>query len=93
MVIENPYRAAIKREWDGCRYDLEDLSGNLRGVAEMLAQAWSGGVSQDRVLLLDWLRDQMTSAANAAGSEFYEAYWRQPVEVDEGAWQTRWRQV
>ena len=90
-MVENPYRAAIKREWDGSRDDLEDMTADLRGAGEMLTVAWTGGVSRDRVQLLDWLRDQMSQAANAAGTVFFEAFWRQPELVDEGAWQTRWR--
>ena len=92
-MVENPYRAAVKREWDTSRDDLDDMSGNLRWAADTLARAWTGGVAADRVQLLDWLRDQMSQAANAAGTQFYDAYWRQPAEVDEDAWQTRWRQA
>jgi len=90
-MVANPYRVVIKSEWDGCADEVEILRGFLDGLVGLLPQAWQGGSSGVRCEKLGYSRDSARSMARRVDHEFYTAYWNQPADVDEGAWQTRWR--
>jgi len=91
--VPNPYLAAIKAEKSRTSGDVTALSGLLNGVVGMFHTAWEGGLADQTCDRMASLGRAAAEAGASATAAYDTAIAGQPAQVDEDAWQTRWRSL
>ena len=91
--VSNPYKEAIRREWNYSRFDIDRLGGLLSQALLLLPQAWAGGASDDVYQELSDMQTDAKTVSDDVDDKFDWAWRRQPTMVDENAWQVTWRHM
>ncbi len=93
-MVANPYRAAMVNRRASARPHANALRDRLDAVVTaMQADAWVSTTATSFETDLTGHRTMLESAASGSITEFDTAIAGQPVQVEEGAWQTHWHNL
>ena len=94
VQVPNPYRAALGQALASAEGTAETLRGLLApAVRAMTGGAWVSSVADAFAAELAGNRATLGSSGDACVADLRSARDAQPVTVEAGAWQTRWRNL